>query len=92
MAKRRTRQEKIIARLKKEIRPSYAKATEGEKVAEVKPNIIMDEESLPKVELKADLTRTAIVAILALVLQAGMYYLLNYRNGWEIISKFWERG
>lgn len=92
MAKRRTRAEKIIARLRKEIRPSYAKATEGEKVAEVKPNIIVHDESLPRVELKADLTRTAIVAIVALLLQAGMYYLLNYRGGWQIISKFWERG
>lgn len=59
---------------------------------ETKPKFGQAEESWPRVELKEDLTKTAIVAILALILQAGMYYLLNYRGGWEIISKFWERG
>ena len=88
MAKRRTKQEKIVARLRRELEVKHEKP----KIAEVKANIIIQDDSLPKVELKADLTRTAIVAILALILQAGMYYLLNYRGGWEIISKVWERG
>ena len=89
MAKRRTRTEKIVAKLRRELGTKHVKR---EVVAEIKPNIIVHDESLPRVELKADLTRTAIVAIVALVLQAGMYYILNYRGGWEIISKFWERG
>jgi len=89
MAKRRTRAEKIVAKLRRELEVKHVKR---EVVAEVKPNIESVEVNLPKVELKADLTRTAIVAIVALILQAGMYYLLNYRGGWQIISKFWERG
>ena len=89
MAKRRTRAEKIVAKLRRELETKHVKR---EVVAEIKPNIIVHDESLPRVELKADLTRTAIVAIVALVLQAGMYYILNYRGGWEIISKVWERG
>ena len=88
MAKRRTKAEKIVAKLRRELDLNYEKP----KIAEVKPNIIVHDENLPRVELKADLTRTAIVAIVALLLQAGMYYLLNYRGGWQIISKFWERG
>lgn len=88
MAKRRTRQEKILAKLRRQIEIKPDKL----KIVEVKPSIVMQDESLPRVELKADLTRTAVVAILALILQAGMYYLLNSRGGWQIISKFWERG
>ena len=88
MAKRRTKQEKIVARLRRELEVKHEKP----KIAEVKANVVTHDESLPRVELKADLTRTAIVAILALLLQAGMFYLLNYRGGWQIISKVWERG
>ena len=88
MAKRRTRQEKIVAKLRRELEIKHEKP----RIAELKPNVVVQDESLPRVELKADLTRTAIVAILALILQAGMFYLLNYRGGWQIISRFWERG
>lgn len=41
--------------------------------------------------LFADLTRTAIVTILALVFQTMTYLYLNH-GGWQVITKLVERG
>ena len=93
MAKRRTRAEKELARLrrlveKKEINP--VNSTEKRENANLKrvtatADFYVPELALPVKLLRLDLTKSVGVTILALILQIALAVYLN-RGGWQFVN------
>jgi len=86
MAKKRTKKEKIIARLRKQTQVVQVPIPAQGKVAV--QSFYYPEITLPVNLLRMDLTRTAVVTILALILQGGLFWYLYYQNGYQLIIKF----
>jgi hypothetical protein len=86
MAKKRTRKEKIIARLRKQTQVESVQAKTQDKITV--QGFYYPEITLPVNLLRMDLTRTILVTILALILQGSLFWYLFYRDGYQLIIKF----
>jgi hypothetical protein len=86
MAKKRTKKEKIIARLRKQTQVVQGPVQTSEKTTI--QSFYYPEITLPVNLLRMDLTRTVMVTILALFLQGGLFWYLYYQNGYQLIIKF----
>lgn len=91
MAKRRTKQAKVVAKLRKQIEIAKPIVDSGLKNTVSPKHFYQPELSLPTKLLQRDLVRTLLVTAVALGLQIGLYMYLK-QGGWQVISKFWERG
>lgn len=84
MGKHRTKEQKIIAQLKRHLqqtsafpRPQYVAPAR-----QTSPSYIAPLPSLPSVQIKSDLLKTVTLTILALLVQVGLAYYLQHR-GWN---------
>ena len=83
MAKKRTRKEKIIAKLRREV--SRPAGGEGKNPVLKPDGFVVSEMTLPVNLLQADLTKTGVVAILAWVLQGGLFWYLNQAGRYQAL-------
>jgi len=93
MAEHRTRQQKIVAKLRRELAAreetvSYRPVEVKEKSADVKRVFYQPEMTLPVKLVWLDLTKTVAVTILALIIQFGLSVWLS-RGGWQWINTVW---
>jgi hypothetical protein len=96
MAQHRTRQQKIVAKLRRELalkeeKIKYTSPGIKEKSVDVKPVYYQPELTLPVAMVFADLTKTLAVTILALALQIGLAIWLS-KGGWQWINSAWFHG
>jgi hypothetical protein len=93
MAEHRTRQQKIVAKLRRELAAreetvQYRPTEIKEKSADVKRVFYQPEMTLPVKLVWLDLTKTVAVTILALIIQLGLSVWLS-RGGWQWINSVW---
>ena len=96
MAQHRTRAQKMVAKLRRELalREEKIKYTNpGTKVksVDVKPVFYQPELTLPVAMVFADLTKTVAVTILALTLQIVLSVWMS-KGGWQWINSIWFSG
>lgn len=84
MAKRRTRQQKIIARLRRRLESNLGQPALP---AQIKASFYSPQRSLPRGLLRLDLTRTTIVTILAVIVQIAVAVYLTRYDGWQSVFK-----
>ena len=91
MAVKRTRKDKVLAQLRRKVESQNAREREERSERpEFKPDFYQPEISLPLPAMTADLTRTAIVTILALALQMATVTYLN-KGGWNVVLTTLQR-
>ncbi len=93
MAEHRTKQQKIVAKLRRELamreeKTKHANRKVLEKNIDVKPSFYQPEMTLPTKLVWLDLTKTVVVAILALTLQIGLSVWMS-KGGWQLINSLW---
>lgn len=96
MAEHRTRQQKVVAKLRRELELVSKNKNVGyqiavdlkDKNASAKPIFYQPELSLPVKMVWLDLTKTVGVTILALAFQIGLSVWLS-RGGWQWINNLW---
>ena len=95
MARNRTRDQKRLAALRRQLENSSPTRSDGFRIrfegakvpkdVEAAPTILYDGMSLPVRAVKLDLTKTVIVTILAVFLQLALNIYLQ-RGGWQLIK------
>jgi hypothetical protein len=93
MAEHRTKQQKIVAKLRRELAlreegVKYTRVLETPKKVDSKAYFYQPEMSLPTNLVWSDLTKTVVVAILALTLQIGLSVWMS-KGGWQLINSLW---
>lgn len=96
MAQHRTRQQKIVAKLRKELAlkeegMKYTRKPETDKKTDVKTVYYQPELTLPVKMVFSDLTKTVAVTILALTSQIALSIWLS-KGGWQWINTIWFSG
>lgn len=86
MGIRRTREQKIIASLRRELKEGGINSPEEKQSFKVQRRYYTPTLELPSVEIKRDLVKTGLYAGLALVFQLGLYEYLQ-RGGWDLLRK-----
>lgn len=89
MAGKRTRKEKLVAQLRRKLRAMPEPQIETKRIVTT-GNFYNPEIILPTNALRSDLTRTAVMTILALILQMAVYIYLN-SGGWQTVLRLLEK-
>jgi hypothetical protein len=93
MAEHRTKQQKIVAKLRRELalreeKTEYSSERITVKNTDTKPVFYQPNLTLPTKMVWLDLTKTVVVAILALTLQIGLAVWMS-KGGWQWINSVW---